>query len=84
MELDELLLTNRDAIGPAVLELAYIHHRLRQFPEDPISINKAAAVLGKDRRTVSRNFRRLKDVGLLGWEARAGRPHRYWLPPCHQ
>jgi len=81
MELDDLLLTKREAIGPAVLELTWIHRQLRDVPEGTatISINQAATALGKDKRTVSRNFRRLENVGLLKREARAGRSHLYQL-----
>ena len=77
MELDELLLTNRDAIGPAMLELVWIHHKLRQVPPEAISINRAAAALGKDKRTVGRNFRRLEEQGLIERDAVPGKAHRY-------
>jgi len=80
MELDELLLAKRELIGPALLELVWIAHQLRQA--ESISIGRAAVALGKDKRTVSRNFRRLENVGLLKRQARAGRPHLYWLPSC--
>ena len=72
--LGELLLRHRDRIGPAWQELLWI-----MFPPDPqrISINRAAAYLGKDKRTVARNFRRLEERGVLERQAVPGRAHRY-------
>ena len=74
MELGEWLLRNSDAIGPAWRELLWI-----MLPPDPqrISINRAAADLGKDRRTVARNVRRLEERGLLERKAVPGRAHKY-------
>ena len=86
MGLGEWLLENREAIGPSWRELLWIMR-----PTDPqhVSINRAAAYLRKDKRTVARNFRRLERQGILERTAVPGRAHSLQsaflsrAPPSH-
>lgn len=78
MEIGDLILAHHDAIGPAVLELAWIDAELRRHPFNLLlTISRCAFELRKHPKTVSHNFQRLEECGLI-WRRRVrGRGYFY-------
>lgn len=67
------LLANRHRVGSALWELIAII----TADSSQLSVNKIAAALGKDRRTVGRNIRKLEQAKILERRAIPGAAHEY-------